>query len=132
MERINPKKSNESEGKEQYYVEVSNRFTSSEHLGTEVDSNSAWKNYIENINILAKESLGYYELKKHKPWFDKGCSKLLYQSKQVKLQWLQGPREINEENLNNIRCDASRHFRNKKREYLTVKVNESATNLEVM
>jgi hypothetical protein len=27
--------------------------------------------------ISSKESLGYYELKKHKTWFDKGCPKLL-------------------------------------------------------
>jgi hypothetical protein len=27
----------------------------------------------ENIKISAKESLGYYKLKKHKPWFDEGC-----------------------------------------------------------
>jgi hypothetical protein len=33
----------------------------------------------ENIQISAKESLGYFELKKHKPWFDEGCSKLLDQ-----------------------------------------------------
>jgi hypothetical protein len=43
------------------------------------------------INISAKGSLGYYELKKHKPWFNKGCSKLSDQSKQAKLQWLQDP-----------------------------------------
>jgi hypothetical protein len=30
----------------------------------------------ENIKISVKESLGYYELKKHKPLFDEGCSKL--------------------------------------------------------
>jgi hypothetical protein len=33
-----------------------------------------WESIRENINIPAKESLGYYELKKHKPWFDEGCS----------------------------------------------------------
>jgi hypothetical protein len=33
-----------------------------------------------------KESLGYYELKQHKPWFDEGCSELLEQRKQAKLQ----------------------------------------------
>jgi hypothetical protein len=27
-------------------------------------------------------------LKKHKPWFNKGCSTLLDQRKQAKLQWL--------------------------------------------
>jgi hypothetical protein len=39
-------------------------------------------------------------------------------SKETKLQWLQDPSKINEANLNNIRCEASRHFMNKKREYL--------------
>jgi hypothetical protein len=40
------------------------------------------------------------------------------QRKQAKLQWLQDPSEINEDNLNNVRHEASRYFRNKKREYL--------------
>jgi hypothetical protein len=31
----------------------------------------------ENIKSSAKESIGYYELNKHKPAINKGCSKLL-------------------------------------------------------
>jgi hypothetical protein len=46
-----------------------------EDLDTEVDINSAWETVRENINISVKKSLGYYELKKHKPWFNEGCSK---------------------------------------------------------
>jgi hypothetical protein len=61
-------------------------------------------------------------LKKHKPWFDEKCSKLLDQRKQAKLQWLQDPSEINTDHLNNIRREISRHFRNKKREYLKKKL----------
>jgi hypothetical protein len=72
--------------------------------------------------------LGYYELKQHKPWFDEGCSKLLDKREQAKLQWLQDPNEINGDNLNNVRCDASRHFKNKKREYLKDNINELAMN----
>jgi hypothetical protein len=46
------------------------------------------------------------------------------------LQWLQDPSEIrvNGDNLNNVRREASRNFRNKKREYLKDKINELATN----
>jgi chemotaxis methyl-accepting protein methylase len=44
------------------------------------------------------------------------------------LQWLQDPSEINEDNLNKVRHEASRHFRNKKREYLKDKINELARN----
>jgi hypothetical protein len=46
-----------------------------ENLDAEVDINRAWETIRENIKISAKESLGYYELKKHKPWFDIGCTK---------------------------------------------------------
>jgi hypothetical protein len=67
-------------------VEVSNRFAAFEDLNTEVEINSAWETIKEKIKITAKENLGYFELKKHKPWFDKGCSKLLDQRKQAKLQ----------------------------------------------
>jgi hypothetical protein len=44
------------------------------------------------------------------------------------LQWLQDPSEINGNNLNNGRREVSRHFKNKKREYLKDKFNEFATN----
>jgi hypothetical protein len=86
--------------------------------------NTIWETIRENIKSSAKKSLGYYELKQHKLWFDEGCSKLLYQRKQAKLQWLQDPSEISGDNMNSVRRVASRHFRNKKREYLKGKINE--------
>jgi hypothetical protein len=43
------------------------------------------------------------------------------------LQWLEDPGEINGDNLNNVRREASRHLRNKKREYLKDKINELTT-----
>jgi hypothetical protein len=66
-------------------------------------------------------------LRKHKPWFDKGCSELLDKRKQAKLQWLQDPSEINGDNLNNVRREAGRYFRNKNREYLKDKIDELAS-----
>jgi uncharacterized protein YaaR (DUF327 family) len=128
MERFNLKKLNDVEGKEQFRVEVSNRFAALEDLDAKVEINSAWEMIRENIKISAKESLGYFELKKHKPWFDEGCSELLDQRKQAKLQWLQEPIEINGDNLSNVRHEASICFRNKKKEYLKDKINELATN----
>jgi hypothetical protein len=35
---------------------------------------------------------------------------------------------VNEDNLSNVRREASRHFRNKKREYLRDKINEIELN----
>jgi hypothetical protein len=52
MERFNLKKLNEVEGKEQYRVEISNRFAALETIR-------------QNTKISIKESLGYYELEKH-------------------------------------------------------------------
>jgi hypothetical protein len=41
-----------------------------EDLDNEVGINSTWEMIRENITISAKESLGYYELKKRKLWLD--------------------------------------------------------------
>jgi hypothetical protein len=56
-----------------------------ENLDDEVDSTTSWETIRENIKLLAKWSLGFYERKKHKPWFEEGCSKLLDERKQAKL-----------------------------------------------
>jgi hypothetical protein len=61
IERFNLKKLNEVEGKEQFRVEVSNRFAALEDMDTEVEINSAWETIRENIKISAKESLVYFE-----------------------------------------------------------------------
>jgi hypothetical protein len=57
--------------------------------------------------------IGLCESKSHKAWFDEECLKLVDRRKQVKLQWLQDPSVVNEDNLRNVRQEASRHFRNK-------------------
>jgi phosphomevalonate kinase len=62
---------------EQNRLKVSNRLAALDDLDSEVEINSAWKVIRENIKISAKENLGYFELKKHKPLLDKGCSKVI-------------------------------------------------------
>jgi hypothetical protein len=44
------------------------------------------------------------------------------------LQWLQDSSEVNEDHLNEVRREASRLFRSKKREYLEDRINELTTN----
>jgi hypothetical protein len=44
------------------------------------------------------------------------------------VQWVENANKINGDNLNNVICEASRHFRNKKREYLKDKINKLARN----
>jgi len=48
----------------------------------------------------------------------------LDQRKQATIQWLQDPNQSNEDNLNNVRCEASRH----KKEYLKAKIDKLETN----
>jgi hypothetical protein len=71
MERLfNLQKLNVAEGKEKCRTEVSNRFEALEDFDAEVQNNA--RNIIRvNIKISAKESLGFYELKKHKRWLTK-------------------------------------------------------------
>jgi len=44
------------------------------------------------------------------------------------MQWVQNPTQSNVDNLNNVRPEASRHFRNKKKESLKAKIEELETN----
>jgi hypothetical protein len=112
MERFNVKKLNERDVKEQYQVAFRNKFAALENLEHSGDvNNKAWDNIRENIKILAQESVGYCESKHRKPWFDEECSKLVDQRKQAKLQWLQDPSETNEDNLSEVRQEASRHVK---------------------
>jgi hypothetical protein len=112
-ERFNVKKLNEGDVKEHYQVTIRNRFTALEILQDSADINGAWDNIRENIKTSAQESLGYCESEHRKPWFDEECSKLVDQRKQGKLQRLLDPSELNEDNLSDVRREASRHFRNK-------------------
>jgi hypothetical protein len=102
-----------------------------ENLNVDEDVNRVWGNIKVNIKISAKESLGLQEWKQHKPWFDKECVDFLDQRKQAKMQWINFPRRSNIDNLNNLRPDASRHYRNKKKAYLKVKIEELETNSKI-
>jgi hypothetical protein len=99
-----------------------------ESLYESFDISNAWESIRENIKTSAKDNLGYQKLKHNKPWFDDECSKLIDQWKKAKLQWLQNPNQMNGNNLQNLRCETSRTFRIKKREYLKGKINELETN----
>ena len=100
--------------RKRYQFEVSNRFAALENLSDSEDISRARENIKENIKTSAKESLGPHELKQHIPWFDEECLFLLDQRNQAKMQWVQDPNQSNVDNLNNVRHEASRHFRNKK------------------
>jgi hypothetical protein len=129
VERFNLKKVSELEVRKQYQIKISNKFVALENLNVSEDINRALENIKESIKILAKESLGLYERKQHKPWFDEECSKFLDQRKEAKIQWLQNPNQSSVENLNYVRREASRHFRNKEKEYLKTEINELETNV---
>jgi hypothetical protein len=46
-------------------------FAALENLSDNEGMNGTWENIKENIKTVAKDSLCLYELKQHKPWFDK-------------------------------------------------------------
>jgi len=47
------------------------------------------------------------------------------------MQWVQHTNQSTVNNLNNVRREASRHFRNNKKEYLKAKIDELETNSKV-
>ena len=44
-----------------------------EKLNDSKDINRGWEDIKEHIKTPAKQSVGLYELKQHKPWFDEEC-----------------------------------------------------------
>ena len=120
-ERFNLRKLNELGVKEKYQTEIRNRFAALENLNGDDNVNRAWEYIKENIKTSAKESLGLDEWKQHKPWFDKECVDFLDERKQAKTQWIQDPSQSNLDNLNNVRRNARRHFRNKKKAKLKLR-----------
>jgi hypothetical protein len=53
----------------------------------------------ENIKISAKEVIGHCDAERHKTWFKEECPKFIDRRKQAKLQWLQDPSVVYEDNL---------------------------------
>ena len=47
------------------------------------------------------------------------------------MQWLQDPTQSNIENQNNVRHEATKHTRNKKKEFLKTKTVELETNIQI-
>jgi len=55
----------------------------------------------------------------------------LDQRKRAKMQWIQDPSPSKVDNLNSVRREVSRHFRNKKKAYLKAKIEELETNSKI-
>jgi len=102
-----------------------------ENLSDDEDVDRTWGNIKENIKTSAKLSLGLHELKQNKPWFDEECLGFMDHRKRAKMQWIQDPSQSKVDNLNSVRREVSRHFRNKKKAYLRVKIEEIETNSKI-
>jgi len=70
---FNLRKLSELEVREQYHIEFSVRFAAVENLSNSEDINRSWEDIKENIKTSAKQSVGLYEVKQHKPWFVEEC-----------------------------------------------------------
>ena len=71
------------------------------------------------------------EFKQNKLWLNEECLRFLDELKRAKIQWVQDPSQSNIDNLNKVRREDSRHFRNKKKAYLRAKIEELETNNKI-
>ena len=83
VKRFNLRKLSEMGVRKQYQIKISNRFAL-ENLNGNKDINRASEDIKKNIKTSAKEGLGLYELKQHKPWSDEECLRFLDQRKRAK------------------------------------------------
>ena len=89
------------------------------------------ENTKDHIKSSAKKSLSLYALKQHKGSYDEECVRYLDQRKQTKMQRLRDPNHSTVDNLNHVRLEAIRDFRNKRSEYLKTKSDELKTNSKI-
>jgi len=101
-ERFNIRKLNELEVRKQYHIQISERFAALDKLSDSEDINRAW----ENIK-------GLHELKQHKHGLMKKNVYVFRTKEAGKNAVSTGSKQKSVDNLNNIRRQASRHFRNK-------------------
>jgi type I restriction-modification system DNA methylase subunit len=69
VEIFNFRKLNELEVRNQYQIEITNRFAALDNLSDDENINRAWQNVKENIKYSTK-CPGLDDLKQHTPWFD--------------------------------------------------------------
>ena len=101
------------------------------HASLQHGLDRTWGNIKENIKTSSKESLGLHKLKQNKPWFNEECLDFLGHRKWAKMQWIQDTSQSKVDNLNSVRREVSRHFRNKKKAYLRAKIEELETNSKI-
>jgi hypothetical protein len=77
MERFNFQKLNDVEVKEEYQVKISNRFAALEIMNINISISIGLGRVLERIlKLQPQETVGNYDLKQHKPWFDE-CPKII-------------------------------------------------------
>ena len=101
------------------------------HTHTHICIYTHTQNSYSDFGTVSGTGLGLHGLKQQKPWFDEECLGFLDQRKQAKMQWIQDPSKSNLDNLNNVRCEANRHIRNKKKAYLKAQFEELETNSKI-
>jgi len=70
-------------------------------------------------------------LKQHQEGSAEERIRYLEQRKHAKIQWELAPKQNNVDNLQNVRREGSRHFRNKKEAYLKDKIDELETDSKI-
>jgi hypothetical protein len=71
------------EDRKHYQINISKRSAAMDNLNDSEDINSAGENIKDNIKTSAQGSLGLYELKQQRSWFDEECSPFCDQRKQL-------------------------------------------------
>jgi hypothetical protein len=86
VERFNLRQLSEKEVRKQFQIEILKRFAAMENSNDSEDIKQGLGKLKENIKISAKETLGLYGRKQHKPWLDEKCSQLIAVTTGYKLE----------------------------------------------
>jgi len=90
-----------------------------------------WEAICDTVKGATKERVGEKKHQRNKPWFAEECLKLHEERKQARQELLSNKSEANANHYSNgNETNATRVFRNKKREYLMQKIQEIEENVK--
>ena len=98
--RFDTEKLKENNVKEEYQLELRNRFrVLTEERGETEDINQRWRDLEQAVKDVAEEKIGYIEGTRSQHWFDDECRRAANERKQARINHLQDVNDLGKKEI---------------------------------
>ena len=98
--RFDTERLKENDIKEEYQLELRNRFSVlAEERGEAEDVNQRWRDIEQAVKDVAEETIGYIEGTRRQHWFDDECRRAAHERKQARINHLQHVNDLGKKEI---------------------------------